>query len=208
MVVHSGADLLYMETAKNRSYQNIKRIIFAGSWSRRKGTVYLRDAFVVLAQRYPDISLVISGGDMLQEKILSSFPEKIRSRIECLYSSDVRTAAEIYASCDIYILPSLFEGSPLTLAEAMMSGLPIITTKICGMKDKITSGVNGILIPPYSYGAIVVAVEALMKDSRYREKLGKQAQRDAVQWYTWDIVAKDVRERYMKIVKGEENSRT
>lgn len=175
MVLQSGANLLYKEIAKDRSYEDIKRIIFAGTWVERKGIVYLRDAFVRLAQRYPGISLVIFGGGIGQEKILSSFPEELRNRIECLSSSDERIIAKIYASCDMYILPSLFEGCPLTLTEAMMSGMSIITTDICGMKDKITSGVNGILIPPYSSEAIVTAVEALMWDAASRERLGKQA---------------------------------
>ena len=200
MIVHSGAELVYKEIAEKRRYKDIKRILFAGTWLERKGIIYLRDAFVKLAQRYSNISLVIFGGGIPQEKILSSFPAGLRDRIECLSSSDERIIAEIYASCDVYILPSIFEGSPLTLAEAMMSGMPIITTGICGMKDKIVSGVNGILIRPHSSEAIVDAIEVLMRDESYRESLGRRAQKDAVEQYTWDSIVSTVYRKYLSIM--------
>ena len=43
--------------------------------------------------------------------------------------------AAAFAAADLFLLPSLFEGTPLTLMQAMMSGLPIVTTATCGMKD-------------------------------------------------------------------------
>ena len=53
----------------------------------------------------------------------------------------------MFAANDVFLLPSLFEGTPLTLIEAMAAGLPVVTTATCGMLDTIRDGENGRLIP-------------------------------------------------------------
>jgi glycosyltransferase involved in cell wall biosynthesis len=90
---------------------------------------------------------------------------------------------------DIFLLPSFFEGTPLALIEAMCSGLPVITTATCGMKDVVEDGQNGLLITQGNSGQIVSSVELLMSDSSLRQRLGQQASSDATRRFTWRAAA-------------------
>ena len=80
-----------------------------------------------------------------------------------------------------------------------MSGLPIVTTDTCGMKDVIADGVNGRLVPIRSPDAIVSAVTQLMGEQDLRARLGRAAQRDASALYTWERVAMPVLEVYKQL---------
>lgn len=77
-------------------------------------------------------------------------------------------------SADCFILPSLYEGMPITLVEAMGCGLPIIASAVGGVPDMIENGKSGILISPNA-DQLVVAIKKLMVDAKLREYLGKNA---------------------------------
>jgi glycosyltransferase involved in cell wall biosynthesis len=74
----------------------------------------------------------------------------------------------------------------------MMSGMPIVTTATCGMKDVIRDAENGILVPTHSPHAIVAAVERLLGDVDYRARLGRAAQAEALDKYVWERVARPI----------------
>ena len=149
-------------------------------------------AFTRLAGSYPELQLQVLGAGVPEKNVQEDFPENIRSRISCVQGSNETETAAIFDAADVYILPSLFEGTPLTLIEAMMSGMPIVTTAASGMKDVINDGENGLLIPIRSPEALVCAVERLIKDESLRSRLGSMARSNALEHYTWDKVAKPV----------------
>ena len=133
------------------------------------------------------------------EVVRSAFDEQVRDRVHHLQADSEDQTAAAFAGADIFLLPSLFEGTPLTLMEAMMSGLPIVTTDTCGMKDVIRDGQNGILVPTRSPNAIVSAVDALLADPGLRERLGRAAREEALEHYTWDAVADPVLRVYERL---------
>ena len=77
-------------------------------------------------------------------------------------------------AADCFILPSLYEGMPITLVEAMGCGLPIIASAVGGVSDMIENGKSGILISPNT-DQLVVAIKNLMVDAKLREYIGKNA---------------------------------
>ncbi len=194
--IFSGADPSYATVAKGRDYRGATRLLFAGTWLKRKGIEDVVPAFETLVARCPELSLTVFGAGAPESTVQSAFRPEIRSRVSCVQTiSDAETAA-VFAAADVYLLPSLFEGTPLTLIEAMMSAMPIVTTATCGMKDVIQDGNNGLLVPIRSPGAIVAAVERLIGDVGLRARLGRAAQTEALEKYTWDRVAQPVRVVY------------
>jgi glycosyltransferase involved in cell wall biosynthesis len=197
--IYPAANPLYAQAAQRRDYTRCTRLLFAGTWIARKGTVELAQAFTRLAQLHPALKLVVLGGGVPTETMQAAFPVALRSRVECVNTATEAENAAAFAAADIYLLPSRFEGTPLTLIEAMMSGLPIVTTATCGMKDVIRDGENGLLIPVRSPDAIVETVEWLLSDSNCRAKLGRNAQAEALRQYTWEQAAAPVREVYERL---------
>ncbi len=79
--------------------------------------------------------------------------------------------------------PSVFEGTPLTLMEAMHGDLPVVSTNVCGMRDVIKDRQNGLLVPVRSPEAIASAIGLLDNDAVLRESIGRAAKTDALALY-------------------------
>lgn len=187
--VQPGAATLYAEQARARNYARAEKLLFAGTWIPRKGTRDLVAAFVRLAEIHPRLQLIVLGGGVPPEQVQAAFPVALRERVQCVSTASEEETAAAFAAADIYILPSLFEGTPLTLIEAMMSGLPIVTTDTCGMADVIRDGETGLLIPLRAPERIFEAVNALLESESLRTRLGQAAQTEALAQHTWEQAA-------------------
>jgi glycosyltransferase involved in cell wall biosynthesis len=194
--IFAPADPIYAQVCAGRDYARAQRLLFAGTWIKRKGTDDMVPAFATLARRHPELKLTVIGAGVPAEAVLASFPDDVRRRVTYLQTIGDRENADEFARSDIYILPTLFDGGPLTSVEAMMSGLPVVTTAVGLMKEAIRDGQNGLIVPVRSAEAIVEAVERLLADRILRETLGRTAQRDALARYTWDKVAQPVTRIY------------
>lgn len=198
--IFPGVDPIYARAARNRDYQRGDRLLFAATWRKFKGIEDLVPAFVTLATRRPDLTLTVLGAGVPAERVLAAFPEVVRSRVQCVQSANDEENAAHFAAADVFLLPSLYEGTPLTLMEAMASGLPIVTTATSGMKDVLHHGQDALLVPIRSPGAIVECVEQLVADGSLRARLGQAAQAEALSKYSWDQAARPVQEAYERIV--------
>jgi glycosyltransferase involved in cell wall biosynthesis len=199
--VFPGASPEFQSAAPRRSYDRAcNKLIFSGTWIERKGIRQLIEAFSVLADRHPAMQLGILGAGASAESVLADFPATLRSRIVVFPPLSHAECAEVLLDYDVFLLPSLFEGTPLALIEAMCTGIPAITTATCGMKDVIQDGQNGLLVSPGNSEQIVRAVEIMMTDSSLRQRLGLQAARDAAEKYTWKAAAELVDSAYSSLL--------
>ena len=194
--VHPGADEVYARAAAGRNYERARRMLFAGTWRKNKGVEDLVPVFTVLADRNPDLRLDVVGAGVTPAEIVAHFPPHIRDRIACATPGDDDAMAAAFAAADLFLLPSLFEGTPLTLIQAMMSGLPIVTTSTCGMKDVIGHERTGLLVPIRARSALVDAISRLIANRSLRMRLGSEARSTAVHRYTWDRAAEPVLRAY------------
>ncbi len=157
-----------------RDYTRFRRVLFAGTWLTRKGNL---DAVAAMAQ-HPELEFAVLGSGVPADVIRAACPRAI-----VLDARSDAEAARCLAEADAFLLPSVFEGTPLTLMEAMRSGLPVITTDTCGMRDVIRHEENGLLVPVRSPAAISAAIERLKESPGLRERLGHAA---AAAPYNWD----------------------
>jgi len=165
------------------------RLLFVGTWLDRKGIYYLRDAFVRLATAHPHLRLTIAGCLVAEAEVRSWFPEALGQRLSVRPLVPVAEMPAVYAEHDIFVFPSLMEGMPLSLLEAMASGMAVVTTDTCGMSDLVEAGYNGLLVKPASLEALVEALERLAGDAGLRVRLGERASETARR-YTWDEVGR------------------
>lgn len=198
--IFPGADAVYADVAGPRDYARADRILFAGTWRTNKGIADLVPSFSELAGRHPAVTLRVLGAGVPQQAVRAAFPAPIRQRIHLVTSQTEEESAAVFAGADAFVLPSVFEGTPLTLIEAMMSGLPIVTTDTCGMRDVIAHEETGLLVPPRSPGAIRDALERLLADRTLRARLGQAAREEARARYTWPAAARVVRRAYEALV--------
>jgi glycosyltransferase involved in cell wall biosynthesis len=178
------------------------RLLFVGSWLDHKGIFYLRDALTILAGRLPELSVTIAGCSASKQAVRDFFPVDVQSRISVLPFVESSEMPGIYAAHDIFVFPSLMEGLPLVLLEAMATGMPVITTETCGMADVVRDGVNGLLVPPADAEAVADAVLHLAESADLRKQLGRAAQ-EGMHHYTWDRIAKRVERVFIAAVREQ-----
>ncbi len=183
-----------------RDYSRAKTtLLFLGGWEWRKGTRYLVEAFSKIATDYPNILLSLVGTGIGEEGVKKSFPMHLHDRIRIVPRVPAEEVPRVYADHDIFVFPSLFEGMPLVIPEAMASGMPIVTTKACGMQDIVEDGVTGLLVPPRDADALVKQVTKLLNDPVLCEQLGRAAQNKARE-ITWDKIARQTIQAYERLL--------
>ncbi|MDD3773741.1 MAG: glycosyltransferase family 4 protein [Patescibacteria group bacterium] len=127
-----------------------KLIIFSGKYIKRKGIIYLLQAFKNLVRKDNNLGLVLIG-DGPEKKIYQQFisDNKIKNKVYLTGFINQKELPKYYKVGDIFVLPSLEENYGLVINEAMACGLPIITTKNVGASyDLVESGRNGFVIKP------------------------------------------------------------
>lgn len=184
-------------------YKIPKTILFSGRLTHEKGVNYLIKAIKLLKDSNFSLILLVCGDGPEKEK-LQKLVDDLNLDRDIKFLGFIpwgKKLFEIYTKSDIFILPSLSEGVPKVLLEAMARGLPIIATNVGGIPDIINHMENGILIPPKSPEAIAEAVKLLVKNEELRRKIIKNGY-NFVKEHTIDKQAKFISEIIYKHVKN------
>ncbi|WP_424810855.1 glycosyltransferase family 4 protein [Roseococcus sp. YIM B11640] len=91
-------------------------------------------------------------------------------------------------AADIFALPSHFEGLPMSVIEAMLTGLPIVATDISGCREQVVSGQTGYLVPPMQVSGLADALERLAGDAALRQRMGAAGLARAKSLFTEQVV--------------------
>lgn len=139
-------------------------LIYVGRLAHEKGVGHLLRAVRSLAAAGRDVQLKICGDGPLKEKLQAEAATMGLGR-RVRFLGFVPPGKGVYSEldrADIFVLPSLSEGIPKVLLEAMARGLPIVATAVGGIPDIIRDGYNGLLVPPGDAEAIAAAVDRLL----------------------------------------------
>lgn len=142
-----------------------------------KGIDYLLRAFAALRQRY-DIHLVIVG-DGAERAALDRLSAELGVADQITFCGHLQGQAMLQAinSMDIFVFPSLWEGLPYAILEAMRAGLPIVSTDVGGIPEAIGDRREGLLVPPRSEERLADAIEELVTNPNLAFQLGQNARR-------------------------------
>jgi glycosyltransferase involved in cell wall biosynthesis len=89
----------------------------------------------------------------------------------------------LMAAADIFVLPSRFEGLPMSVIEAMLTGLPVVATDIRGPAEQVVPEATGLLVPPGDASALAAALQRLTTDQALRVRMGAAGRTRAVECY-------------------------
>jgi glycosyltransferase involved in cell wall biosynthesis len=178
------------------------RLLYAGTWLDQRGIFYIRDALRSIAERLPGLTMTFAGTGTSAEEIGCFFGSDLQERIivQPVVASD--RMPELYSEHDVFVFPSLMEGLPCVVLEAMASGMPVITTETCGMPDVIEDNFNGLLIPPGDAAALEEAIVRLASSDTLRERLGRAAQ-DSMRRYSWERAARAFESLCRRVLAAE-----
>jgi glycosyltransferase involved in cell wall biosynthesis len=167
------------------------RLLYVGTWLDQRGIFYLRDALRNLAARLPGLRLTIAGCGSDADQIRNFFDPTLRSLVDVISVVPFDQMPALFADHDIFVFPSLLEGTPLAVQEAMAAGMAVVTTETCGMVDLVEHDYNGLLVPPANATAVEDAILRLSQDPELRAQLGQAAQQ-TMSRFTWARTARGV----------------
>lgn len=172
------------------------KILFVGEFGIRKGAEYLLKASQLLNHKNIKYKIVVIGplaeiDDVLRNTDVSHFEFVGKVLYEDL--------KKYYSQCDVYLFPSLCEGSTRAGMEAMAAGLPVIFTDNCGCP--VQDGINGLIVPIKDERAIANAVERLYSSEELRRKIGEAAAKTIAQNYTWEHYKNNLLSIYQSLEK-------
>ncbi len=174
-VIYNGLEDMPPKTPEKIQDQGAVSIGCVARMDVAKGVFFLLDAFACLLKKYPELRLVLAGhGNASAELVRRAHSYGIQDQVQFLghYSGDTY---DLLNTFDIYVFPSLWEGFPYSIVEALRSACTIVATDVGGIPEAITHGVNGVLIKPGSTEAIIKAIEQLLSDPEERSALAKNA---------------------------------
>jgi glycosyltransferase involved in cell wall biosynthesis len=168
-----------------------------GRIAEPKGHSYLIDAAAIIMKSIPNIRFVIIGDGPLQEKIESQIRDaKLMNQFKLLGKrSDVQL---LLPGLDVFVLPSIREGFPISLLEAMSCGIPVIASNVGGTSEAIKDD-NGILVPPADPQVLAEKIQQLILDPKLAISLGKKARQYVVNNFNLDSIMQQYEELYEKI---------
>lgn len=153
------------------------RILYVGNLGQKKGIKYLLEAVRRLAR--PDIALTLVGHVVGSGTGLAPYRHLFTHVPHVPYLQ----VHEMFRNADLFVYPSLHEGSAFANLEAMAAGLPVMTTHNAG--SVVRDGVDGYIIPIRSVDAIIEGIERLRRDPDRRVAMGRAARMRAEQ-FTWE----------------------
>ena len=178
-VVEYGADTSrFTPLLKPRQEDGVVRILFVGTLALRKGIRDLLEAGRRLAPLGVRITAV--GSRCVRAEALGRYEDILEVTGHVLHES----MPAVFRRHDIYVFPSLVEGSSLSIYEALASGLPVVTTANAG--SIVRNGIEGFVVPPRDLEALCAAVERLVKDRDLRLAMGMAARRRAEAYGDWN----------------------
>ena len=178
VIVPYGARMsLFTPSEKDQHDKNF-RVLFVGQIGQRKGVPYLLRAFKAFKGPGTELTLV---GSFVNTALPFVPYRDIFTHIPHVPQAMLR---EIYHQSDVFVFPTLLEGMPMVVVEAMAAGLPVIVTPN-GPGDIVRDGIDGFVVPIRNEQAIIDRLEYLRSHPAERKEMGRRARERALQ-YTWD----------------------
>jgi len=183
-------------------------VVWVGRFVPEKGLEYLIEAAKTVTEEVKDVQFLLVGYGPLKAKIMKLAYDR------GLFSRSIRfkgplsrdEVAKVLGKAAIFVFPSLKEGLPLSVLEAMACGKPVIGSDTSGISDVVTHGQNGLLISPRNPKALANAVLTLLNDKNLTRRLGKNARQLVAEKYSWNVITDKIEKVYYEMIEEAKKS--
>jgi glycosyltransferase involved in cell wall biosynthesis len=162
---------------------------------KQKGHCYLLEAAVLVPE-----ALFVLAGDGPERPALEAQARALglNGRVAFLgYREDV---CDLLASCDLFVLPSLFEGLPLSVLEAMAAAKPVVATAIGGTDEAVVHGETGLLVPPADSAALAGAIRTALSEPILSRRLGAAGRARVREEFSAETMVRRITEIYDELL--------
>ncbi len=202
--VHNGVSARFLQENDEGSsrrflqekYGIVNRFcLYVGRLDWRKGLDYLMRAL-----RTAELRCVVVGDGPEREHLLAlANVSELHDRVFFAGFVPQNDLKHFYVAADFFVLPSLAEGLPLVVLEALASGCPVIASNIAGIPEIVSDGYNGLIVPPRDTEILSKAMQKLTNDSELRRKMSQSARHTVCENFTWESIARRVLKVYDEV---------
>lgn len=175
-------------------------VLFLGRIGEEKGCYDLLHACARLVHVHQQLAVCLAGdGDLNGARKLAE-SLGIGERLDLPGWVDDQDKSVLLRRATIYALPSYAEGLPMSILEAMASGLPIVASNVGGIPEAVTSGEHGLLVSPGDVVGLIAALDSLLSNIDLRERMGVQAHENVRRLFSHEQVFSQIELIYSRLV--------
>lgn len=200
--IHVLQNGILIPSQEKKDY-NSHSVLFLGRLCREKGIAELLEVVPVIRERIPDFQLILGG---VWEEGNEELKEKAKAFSRVVYCPGWISGQEkvkLMEECSIFVLPSWFEGQPVSLLEAMAQGMCVVASAVGGIPQMMGNKENeaGILVSPKNTEELAKALVLLLEDAEQRKRIGQNARHHVQEYYN---ISKNVKSLtgYYEMLKG------
>lgn len=208
-VIPNGVDTAHFTNGHARVPSDVVRILFVSRLILRKGLQFLIDALPELRVQVevPFVIKVVGDGPDKDTLLAQAQTLGVNDLFQWLGYVEHEKLPEYYLDADIFVLPSLAEGMPNVVLEALGSGLPVVATKVPGSEELVRHGENGFLTEAKNPHALAQALLPVINNQALRLQMGKCSKAIA-QEYTWEFVTQKYLDLYQQAICNRKSWRS
>jgi glycosyltransferase involved in cell wall biosynthesis len=178
-----------------------KLVVTAGRLSPEKGQRYFVEAIAKLGEKGRDSYFVFCGDGPCRED-LEKQARDLGVLERCRFAGFRHDLPEIFSAMDLLVLPSLTEGLPNVLLEALASAKPVVATAVGGVPEIVDNEVNGLLVPPQRADLLSEAIERILLNPQLGQKMGISGYTKVKSDFTFETQTRKLEARYNQIVSA------
>jgi glycosyltransferase involved in cell wall biosynthesis len=162
-------------------------ILFVGSLSEHKGVAFLITALDQVVRAHPDAALVIAGSGPLETDLRRHTTEmRLDSRVRFAGRISYREIPAYMAAADVLVHPSLDEGLPRVVLEAMAMKLPVVASRVGGIPEVVIDGRTGLLVPAGDPDSLAHALQRVLASMQLARGWGEEARASVEATYSFE----------------------
>jgi glycosyltransferase involved in cell wall biosynthesis len=162
-----------------------RTLLFVGRLDPQKGPFVLMAAARELLPHHNDLHVLLVGDGPLAENLRKWVAkENLSDRIH--FAGRRNDVPSLLRAAEIFVLPSLWEGLPNVVLEAMAAGIPVVASRVEGISDLLTDDRTGLIVPPNSAPDLIEAIDRLLADPQHAHQMGHSAQQHVRTEFAWD----------------------
>lgn len=184
-------------------------VLYIGHFGLRKGIEYLLMSIPKVVEAFPDVVFVLVGGtpkwlgtdrywSMLNNTIGRLSIKKYVRLLDAVPHSEL---PEFYSMGHLFAFPTLYEGMPKAILEAMACERPVVASSTTGVLDVIEDGKDGILVSPRNPSALADAIISLLSDSKKSRDIARAGRSKVLSSFSWQRIAKQTLDVYKMIIQ-------
>ncbi len=210
VTVYNGIDLSQFNPARSGAIARTKfkvddgpLLVAVGRLAAQKGHRYLLEALPHLIQEWPQLGCVIVGGGELYGE-LTELAARLGVAQRCHFAGVWSDVAEVLAAADVVVFPSVSEGFPFVLLEALALAKPVVASNVHAVYELIEDRKTGVLVQARNPEALAQGIREVLRNPAWAAQMGRQGQQVVRERFTVERMVRETVAVFEEALRGEE----